>query len=980
MANRIISLLSSNLGGSGNKVYVVTSEAEMLALPAKVGDIAIRTDVSSSFILGQEPPTFLANWYAMGSSINYWDKIDNIVYPAPGLGIDTILLQDASETYILEILHDGANALYNTTAGIHWFQQPVRGDEFHSDGKIFLGDVGTPSNPVGGGLIYYKADGNLYTLNPAGSETNLTVGASDSKWQQATSALFPKDSLGIDTLTLKNVAQTQFWLVNKTDTDVDYNNSSGIHNFLQAVKTTSLDVGHMTTMSASNGINLYDGNTDWRIGFDNQGATVSWMRFNIDTAAATHNFTFTAGPVGTPNIVARISGAGKLSVGSQAPEASVDAFDFRLGETAVPSAPTDGYILYATATSLFAKDSSNNVTDLIAAASDSKWNVDGTALVPKDSPSIDQIKIIDLTKTQNIIIKKLTTGTQYNTSNGNHIFNSNIDAIGKYVNVGSSGVMTTAKGINFYDGNDQYRASFDNNVGGLAAMRFNIDANLNTHCIAFTAGVIGGANDILVRMRGDGLMAVGSHSPESKLDVDGDIRVAEITTPATPTSGGKIYYKADGDLYTVNSSGVESNLTSGVTDSKWDASVVGALFPKDALAVDRIFIKDTGMTQAFTLQNLGTYVSYTNSSGGGHRFLGGNVSIGSQAPESNLDLTSDLRLGEITTPANPTSGGKLYYKADGNLYTLNSSGTESNLTAGASDSKWDTSGNSIFPKQALSINTISLMDLAVTQSLNISHSGTFVTYTNTFSGGAHSFLGGPVQSSWIKLTNQTPAAANTGISLYELNDNYKISFDNTVAAGAILYNIDVAADTHAHAWGFGTVGSTTIRMRLYGDGDLAVGAQTPESRIDVSGDIRISPIAAPASPTTGWKIYGDSTSGHITAISSGSASVGLTKRNQVTTSSATYNATASDDIVVVDASANSVDVVVDATILQRPLTIIVKVTGGGFNATVSCPGGQFINDVNGGGFIIALNGDTNKGATIWPMSSSTNMYYSTTQL
>lgn len=44
------------------ETYVVANETEMLALNAQVGDVAIRTDVSKSFILQKSPATVLANW------------------------------------------------------------------------------------------------------------------------------------------------------------------------------------------------------------------------------------------------------------------------------------------------------------------------------------------------------------------------------------------------------------------------------------------------------------------------------------------------------------------------------------------------------------------------------------------------------------------------------------------------------------------------------------------------------------------------------------------------------------------------------------------------------------------------------------------------------------------------------------------------------------------------------------------------------
>ena len=44
------------------ETYVVDSETAMLALKAQVGDVAIRTDVSKSFILQTTPATTAANW------------------------------------------------------------------------------------------------------------------------------------------------------------------------------------------------------------------------------------------------------------------------------------------------------------------------------------------------------------------------------------------------------------------------------------------------------------------------------------------------------------------------------------------------------------------------------------------------------------------------------------------------------------------------------------------------------------------------------------------------------------------------------------------------------------------------------------------------------------------------------------------------------------------------------------------------------
>ncbi len=49
------------------ETYVVASEAEMLALDAQTGDIAIRSDISRTFVLGGTDPAVLADWYELAT-------------------------------------------------------------------------------------------------------------------------------------------------------------------------------------------------------------------------------------------------------------------------------------------------------------------------------------------------------------------------------------------------------------------------------------------------------------------------------------------------------------------------------------------------------------------------------------------------------------------------------------------------------------------------------------------------------------------------------------------------------------------------------------------------------------------------------------------------------------------------------------------------------------------------------------------------
>lgn len=51
------------------EVTVVNSEAEMLALIAQPGDVAVRTDVNETYMLAQEPATDVDNWVKISHEI-----------------------------------------------------------------------------------------------------------------------------------------------------------------------------------------------------------------------------------------------------------------------------------------------------------------------------------------------------------------------------------------------------------------------------------------------------------------------------------------------------------------------------------------------------------------------------------------------------------------------------------------------------------------------------------------------------------------------------------------------------------------------------------------------------------------------------------------------------------------------------------------------------------------------------------------------
>lgn len=60
-----------------NSTFVVNSAAEMIALTAEVGDVAVRTDISKTFLLATEPATNIANWVEfLASGIPETNQVD----------------------------------------------------------------------------------------------------------------------------------------------------------------------------------------------------------------------------------------------------------------------------------------------------------------------------------------------------------------------------------------------------------------------------------------------------------------------------------------------------------------------------------------------------------------------------------------------------------------------------------------------------------------------------------------------------------------------------------------------------------------------------------------------------------------------------------------------------------------------------------------------------------------------------------------
>ncbi len=86
--------------------FVVASQTEMLALTAQVGDVAVRTDESKSYILKSTPASTLANWQELKTpacdvqSVN--GKTGNVTLTYSDVGAEPVLNDKTAKTSVVD--------------------------------------------------------------------------------------------------------------------------------------------------------------------------------------------------------------------------------------------------------------------------------------------------------------------------------------------------------------------------------------------------------------------------------------------------------------------------------------------------------------------------------------------------------------------------------------------------------------------------------------------------------------------------------------------------------------------------------------------------------------------------------------------------------------------------------------------------------------------------------------------------------------
>jgi hypothetical protein len=149
------------------ETHVVTSEAQMLALTAQTGDVAVRTDIKENFILKQEPASTLANWIMLETPTDVVTSVNG------QLGAVTVELEKTDT-------NSGDFVTGITVSGMEI--TVTKGNETHLDVETTGSGNAITSITVDDHTITYNkgttfVEGNTNTGIVAGTYSVLTVGA-----------------------------------------------------------------------------------------------------------------------------------------------------------------------------------------------------------------------------------------------------------------------------------------------------------------------------------------------------------------------------------------------------------------------------------------------------------------------------------------------------------------------------------------------------------------------------------------------------------------------------------------------------------------------------------------------------------------------------------------------------------------------------------------------------------------------------------
>lgn len=209
--------------------FVVSSEAEMLALTAQEGDVAVRTDVSKSFILTTNAPTNVADWQEL---LTPTDLVQSVNGQTGSVTLTTSEITEGSNLY-------WTNGRFDTRIGVTPLSDLAAADSNISLGGFKITSLGTPTL-TGDAATKGYIDGEISGL--ASTYMSLTGGNTVSGDQNVTGSVTATSFSGdggsltnVDAVTLGGQSGTAFAAASHTHT------ASEVTDFDTQVRTSSLD-------------------------------------------------------------------------------------------------------------------------------------------------------------------------------------------------------------------------------------------------------------------------------------------------------------------------------------------------------------------------------------------------------------------------------------------------------------------------------------------------------------------------------------------------------------------------------------------------------------------------------------------------------------------------------------------------------------------------------------------------------------------
>ena len=250
---------------------VVATQAAMLAVTAEVGDVAIRTDLSKTFILTASPASNLANWQEVLSPTNGVTSINGqtgtIIFTKTDVGLSNVdNTSDINKPISAAQLAVNNNKVDKNAAITGATKTKITYD---SKGLVTAGADATTADINPSPNRNYVTDANLVTLNnPSGSQTTI-VGINGTKAQYNTSLtdgdfLFVGDIVPVSasqTGTVNNTSLQELGGVDKTINSVRVGRGGGNAASNTAIGSGALSANTTGVANTANGNNALVSNT-----------------------------------------------------------------------------------------------------------------------------------------------------------------------------------------------------------------------------------------------------------------------------------------------------------------------------------------------------------------------------------------------------------------------------------------------------------------------------------------------------------------------------------------------------------------------------------------------------------------------------------------------------------------------------------------------------------------------------------------------